>query len=101
LTGAGYEVIAHADPEQAKQSGREAGKQLALLITDVIMPNLSGPELARALQAEHPELPVLFISGYTGGLLEGLGIDARDPRLLIKPFTPRDLLARVQESRGK
>ena len=101
LTGAGYEVLAHADSERARQSGLAAGKDLSLLITDVIMPNLSGPELAVALQAEHPELPVLFISGYTGGLLEGLGIDARDPRLLTKPFTPRDLLARVQESRGK
>jgi len=99
LSGAGYEVLAYSDPEQALERGLAAGRELSLLITDVIMPNLSGPELAQALQAQHPELPVLFMSGYTGGLLEGLGIDARDPRLLVKPFTPRDLLARVQESR--
>jgi signal transduction histidine kinase len=100
LTGAGYEVLAFAEPAQALERGLAAGKSLSLLITDVIMPNLNGPELAQALQAKHPDLPVLFMSGYTGGLLEGLGIDARDPRLLVKPFTPRDLLARVQESRG-
>jgi len=99
LSGAGYEVLAYSDPEQALARGLAAGRELSLLITDVIMPNLSGADLAQALQAEHPELPVLFMSGYTGGLLEGLGIDARDPRLLVKPFTPRDLLARVQESR--
>ena len=99
LSGAGYEVLAFSDPVQALERGRAVGRDLSLLITDVIMPNLSGPELAQALQAQHPELPVLFMSGYTGGLLEGLGIDARDPRLLVKPFTPRDLLSRVQESR--
>lgn len=99
LSGAGYDVLAFSDPVQALERGRAVGRDLSLLITDVIMPNVNGPELAQALQANHPELPVLFMSGYTGGLLEGLGIDARDPRLLVKPFTPRDLLARVQESR--
>jgi signal transduction histidine kinase len=100
LSGAGYEVLAFSDPEVALERGLAVGRELSLLITDVIMPNLSGPELAQGLQASHPTLPVLFMSGYTGGLLEGLGIDARDPRLLVKPFTPRDLLERVQESRG-
>src|SRR5690606_7010182 len=88
LSGAGYDVLAFSDPVQALERGRAVGRDLSLLITDVIMPNVNGPELAQALQANHPELPVLFMSGYTGGLLEGLGIDARDPRLLVKPFTP-------------
>jgi DNA-binding response OmpR family regulator len=52
------------------------------------------------LEPHVSNLPVLFISGYTAGLLSDLGIDAQDPRLLSKPFTPRDLLSRVNASRA-
>jgi two-component system, cell cycle sensor histidine kinase and response regulator CckA len=62
-----------------------------LLITDVIMPQLRGPELWRALRASHPETAVLFISGYAADEAHF------DAPFLQKPFTPVRLLARVTD----
>ncbi len=66
-----------------------------LLVTDVIMPGMRGPEVARLLRARQPDLRVLFISGYAD--LSAAQKDEFDPgsNLLLKPFSPEQLLERV------
>ena len=96
LESAGYRVTTAVDGQDALDRLGEASP-LDLLVTDVVMPRLSGPELARRLRAEQPDLPVLFMSGYSEGddlaLIEELGRTNR----LQKPFAPSDLRAEVAE----
>lgn len=96
LDAAGFEVVACEHPELALERARSLGKPLTLLVTDVIMPGMNGRDLAQRLEAERGPLPVLFMSGYTAGLLEDLGLGLDDPRLLVKPFTPAALVDRVK-----
>jgi len=87
----GYAVLEAADGYEALSLARSHRERIDLLITDVVMPRLSGPELCRAMKGVHPESGVLFISGYPA---EGLGEAAS---FLQKPFTPGVLLRRVGE----
>jgi signal transduction histidine kinase/CheY-like chemotaxis protein len=95
LRGAGYTVLEAAGGEEGLTlAGRERG--LDLLLTDVIMPNLSGPEMVKRLRAARPELAVLFMSGYDNALIDRAGLE-RSASFLPKPFSPRALLAKVSE----
>ena len=93
LRKAGYEVLEGRDGEEGlRLAARELG-QLDLLVTDVVMPQLSGPELATRIRALRPELPVIYCSGYmTGTLTEHLEIGET---ILAKPFTSAELLDAV------
>ena len=72
----------------------------SLLLTDVVMPRTSGPELAERLRRTWPDLPVLSMSGYPSTLVRDGGILDPSMRLLPKPFTPTELLAHVDEVLG-
>jgi CheY-like chemotaxis protein len=65
-----------------------------LLLTDVVMPQLTGPELAEALRQRRPGVPVLYMSGYTANAVAQEGVRDASVRLLQKPFT-NDSLARA------
>ncbi|MEM6792716.1 MAG: response regulator, partial [Acidobacteriota bacterium] len=67
-----------------------------LLISDVVMPGMSGPELARQLLAHQSDLPVLFISGYAGSFLEQHGFSHGEHEVLQKPFTGPTLVDKVR-----
>ena len=67
-----------------------------LLVADVVMPQVSGPELARRLAPSRPEMKVLFISGYTDGELAPYGVLREGTSLLRKPFKPEALARRVR-----
>jgi PAS domain S-box-containing protein len=96
LTGAGYRVIAASHGAQALAIATDAA-QLDLLFTDVVMPGMSGVELAAALAATHPGLPVIYASGYSEeGVLEGRGGETGVP-YLPKPYTAESLLTLVRE----
>ena len=71
---------------------------LDLLLTDVVMPGMGGPALADAMRASRPRLKVLFMSGYVDDALERHGLEQLQQSLLLKPFTPRDLAARVRRA---
>lgn len=95
LTRAGYRVRAAASAEEAL--GLEKTEAVDLLITDVILPGMNGPDLAREVRRRSPDTRVLFISGFTGDA-------ALDPRelnggraFLQKPFGPGAVVARVRE----
>jgi two-component system cell cycle sensor histidine kinase/response regulator CckA len=93
LSSCGYTVLAGASgPEALALAGRH-GEPIALLISDVVMPGMDGPELARRLAAIRPRLQVLLLSGYgpDDALLDS-GI-----HFLQKPFRPSVLVATVRE----
>ncbi len=92
-----YRVLRAASPPQALQVAIEHEGPIALLISDVILPRMSGPELARDLLALRPSLRVLYMSGYTGDALDRHGVKDGDKNLLRKPFEQEELLWRVRE----
>src|SRR5579872_455812 len=91
LRRSGYRVLEAEDGAKALLVARGHPGPIDLLITDILMPDLSGPKLRRALGASHPETSVLFISGYAGDEVDF------DGPFLQKPFTPDTLLARVAD----
>ena len=93
----GYQVIAAANGGEALLHCERSAEPIQLLLTDVVMPRMSGPELARRLRALRPGLKVLFTSGYTSGALEQSGELVSGAQLLQKPFTPQSLGQRVRE----
>lgn len=98
LSGAGYRVLAAANAEEAIRLAEEHGSEIELLLTDVVMPGMGGPELAAHLTNVHPGLGVLFASGYTDNALTRHG--ALDPGTLFvaKPYTIAELTTRVRNA---
>jgi CheY-like chemotaxis protein len=98
LTGQGYSVALAADGARALEICLEQRDGVDLLVTDVVMPRMNGPELVRALRAKGVHVPVLFMSGYTPDELVTVDAEGGQLELLEKPFTATDLLARVREA---
>ena len=96
LRASGYDVIEAASGPDALQAVAKFRTPLTLLVTDIVMPHMAGPELAATLRARWPALRVLFISGYTDRA-HIPGLDAEGARFLPKPFTPSALRRHVQE----
>lgn len=97
LEGLGYTVLAAPDGEEATRLVAERGLPLDLLITDVVMPKMSGPDLAKELRKRQPDLKVLFISGYPEKGFTDEGELANNMAFLGKPFTANDLALKVRE----
>jgi len=95
LEQAGYAVIVAASPIEAVAA---AGDDIDLLITDMIMPGMTGREVADRMRAVRPELGVLYVSGYTGDAMMHRGLLDRDAELMVKPFSFGELLTRVRET---
>ena len=92
----GYTVLQAGNGMEAIAAAERSQSPIDLLITDVVMPNLSGPELAQRLQALRPGVQVLFMSGYNDSRLISRGIAEGNVNLLVKPFTPDELIAQVR-----
>ncbi|MEO6666200.1 MAG: response regulator, partial [Nitrospiria bacterium] len=97
LTDHGYTVIASGSGDEAEGLAAEFPHLIDLLLTDVVMPGLKGPELARRLTARRPGLRVLYMSGYTEEAVGSFQSPDGDARILRKPFTPADLARTVRE----
>jgi two-component system cell cycle sensor histidine kinase/response regulator CckA len=95
----GYSVRAVASGQAALASAESEGKW-DLLVTDVIMPGMSGPDLGRALRRKWPDLPILFISGHTGDVLLERGAQGPGTAFLQKPFRLADLTRAVEAALG-
>jgi CheY-like chemotaxis protein len=89
-------VLEAPDGLAALRIAQETHARIDLLLTDVVMPQLSGPELARALGGVHPETKVLYMSGYTDDTLLRHGVSAAGVAFLAKPFRPEGLLQTVR-----
>jgi two-component system, cell cycle sensor histidine kinase and response regulator CckA len=94
LEGAGYRFIEAATPEAAE---RAFTPDIDALVTDVIMPGSSGPDLFRTLAAIKPALKVLFTSGYTVDMITRQGRLPPDMTFLQKPFTPDALCQKLRK----
>jgi CheY-like chemotaxis protein len=97
LEEAGYTVMEAATGRLALELLHARGQSVDLMITDVRMPQMSGGELAAQLKRIHPNVPVLFISGFTEEPFGRRSPVASSIRVLQKPFTPEALLLRVAE----
>ena len=95
LREAGYDVVDAADGVHALELAETAG-EIHLLLTDVIMPKISGRQLAAKFLALRPATRVLYMSGYTDDKLGQHGVLDPDVELIQKPLTPADLLRRVR-----
>jgi two-component system cell cycle sensor histidine kinase/response regulator CckA len=96
LKDMGYTVLEATDAAQAIDVARNTDAPIDLLLTDVIMPGMSGGDLAKKLSPENPHMRVLFMSGYTDGAIEIRGSLPPGMTVLRKPFT-RDVLLRTVE----
>jgi CheY-like chemotaxis protein len=88
LKDAGYVVLEANDAADAREICGSHGSVIDLLLTDVVMPGLSGPELALELSAQRPEMKVLFMSGYSGTAITRHGMLREGLVFLQKPFSP-------------
>jgi PAS domain S-box-containing protein len=92
----GYRVLQAGNGLDAIELAERHRGPLNLLITDVVMPRLSGPELAQRLRSLRPGLEVLFMSGHNDSRLVSRGVEEAKVNLLVKPFTPDQLFDRVR-----
>jgi two-component system, cell cycle sensor histidine kinase and response regulator CckA len=94
----GYAVLAETSPRRALDLAREHAGRLHLLITDVIMPDMNGRELARQLSGICPEIRLLFMSGYTADIIARQGVVDTDGQFIQKPFSMQDIAQKVHEA---
>jgi len=86
-----------ADPAEAIALCQHTGDAIDLLISDVVMPEMRGPELAHRLLALRPGLRTLFMSGYSAELVASPGLDPSRRRHLQKPFSRAELASMIRE----
>jgi len=98
LASHGYQVLEAADGRSALELGARHEGPVHLLVTDVVMPEMSGRQLADRLQERRPTLKVLFVSGYTDDAIVRHGILEPGIAFLQKPFTPEALARKVREA---
>jgi len=98
LKGQGYRVIEASDGEEAiKVAQKNSGNKIHLLLTDVVMPGMSGRELAEMLAPQHPGLRILYMSGYTDNAIVNHGVLDEGVNYIQKPFTLDALARKVRE----
>jgi PAS domain S-box-containing protein len=98
LTDLGYRVLPARGPVEAVHLAARHAGQLQLLLTDLVMPDMSGRDLATMLLLGHPGLRCLYMSGHTGETLARYGVTGKDAVFLPKPFTREELAAKVREA---
>jgi CheY-like chemotaxis protein len=96
----GYQLLEASDGEEAENIAEKYSEPIHVLVTDVSMPGMTGPQLADRLAALRPDLKVLFVSGYPHDFLERDGVLDRRRSFLPKPFSAAELLGRVRSLLG-
>jgi two-component system, cell cycle sensor histidine kinase and response regulator CckA len=93
----GYKLLDAAEPLAARRIAESYRSPIQLLITDVVMPKISGRELAKQIVGQRPETKVLYMSGYTDTTIVKSGLEHKSIAFLQKPFTPAALTQKVRE----
>lgn len=97
LQSVGYAVLEAASGAQAFEKAKEFHGQIHLLLTDVVMPEMSGPELVRQIRVLRPEIKVIFTSGYTNDAIARQGVLDPAVAFIQKPYRPKALARKIQE----
>ena len=97
LTESGYDVLSAGGAEQAIEIVRAHRKRIDLLVTDIVMPDMHGPKLARSLSLLKPEMKILYVSGYSENDISDQGVLDAGLLVLQKPFTQQSLGRKVRE----
>ena len=102
LKKSGYLVLEAGDPDEAVEIARRSSDPIHLLLTDVIMPKMKGTEVFRKVCDFHPDIRVLYMSGYTANVIARQGVLKEGLYFLQKPFSADSLLRKVSETlKGK
>ena len=97
LRRTGYTVLEAANGNEALACADGFADRIHLLVADVIMPGMTGCEVAEKLLARRPDMRVLFMSGYADNAMIQKAAQAKDAGFLQKPFAPAALVAKVRE----
>jgi two-component system, cell cycle sensor histidine kinase and response regulator CckA len=98
LANQGYRVLLVSDGERALREFQANRDRIDLVILDVVLPKISGPEVYARILAEKPETPVLFATGYSADMAMLQKIQDQNLPVLQKPYSPRDLAGKVRET---
>jgi two-component system cell cycle sensor histidine kinase/response regulator CckA len=93
----GYNVLTAKDTDDAQKIAAERAGEIHLLLTDVVMPGMSGRELAKLISSRYPQTRILYMSGYTDNVIATGGVLEPGVAFLQKPFTPRGMASKVRE----
>jgi CheY-like chemotaxis protein len=96
----GYTVLAAGSPVKAFQLAEEYASDIHLVLTDVVMPEMNGRDLLKRLRALRPGMKCLFMSGYTTNAIAHHGVLDPGINFIQKPFSMKDLAAKVREVQG-
>lgn len=96
LEGYGYTVIDAVDGKDAVAKFTEYKDSIRLLVLDAIMPAMNGIDAYKAIRKKRPKIPALFTSGYPERTIQEKGMMVQGQHFMVKPFTPKDMLARVR-----
>lgn len=100
LGKAGYKIIAFQSPEEALVFCSSNGKKIDLLLTDVVMPGMTGKDLSIKLKQKMPDMKVIYMSGYTADIITSKGILGDSVNFIQKPFTSSDLARKIRRILG-
>ena len=100
LENAGYRVFGAPEPLRALELLQDPTTEVDLLLTDLVMPTMKGNQLYRRVQPEHPDLKVLFMSGYSDQAISDNSAVEAGAQFIQKPFTPKALVRKVRELLG-
>lgn len=101
LENLGYQVLAANTPHEAIQLSKEYSDAIDLLITDIVMPEMNGKELAEQLKNDRHGLKILFMSGYTANVIAHHGILNEGLNFLPKPFSNKELALKIRKALTK
>lgn len=92
----GYTVLSAATPAEAADQAQRNSGDIELLITDVIMSEMNGRQLSEKLRTIHPELKILYMSGYTADVIAHRGVLEEGGSFVQKPFSKREMAIKVR-----
>lgn len=93
----GFHILQASTPHEAIHLAHEYTGEISLLMTDVIMPEMNGSDLAKKLSSQYPDLKLLFMSGYTANIISQHGVLDEGVDFIQKPFTKTELITRIRE----